>query len=410
MTDCARNISYDNAADNVSTTPMSDMNFGVNGGVFDNSDTPVALLAGGGTAGHVNPLLATAKQLRQRGWLVHILGTSQGLESDLVPRAGFELHTIDKVAMPRRFTRELITVPMRLFRSVNQVRELIRRLHVDVVVGFGGYVSTPAYVAAHREKIPLVIHEQNARPGLANRLGARWAQHVALTFSSTDLTARHGQTSVIGLPLRDDIEQLARHRISDSHSTRVRAARFFDLHPQRPILLVTGGSLGAQQLNEAMVGALKEGIDPSTQIIHLTGKGKDVEVRKAGASMPNYRVFDYLNEMDKALACADLVVCRSGAGTVSELCALAIPAVYVPLPHGNGEQRYNAADVIEAGGAFLINNDAMDSTAVRKRILPLLEEETKLKKMSEAAARCGNIAAAQALADRVVECKGDRRS
>lgn len=184
------------------------------------------LLAGGGTAGHVNPLLATADALKATNGGAHtqilVLGTQTGLENDLVPAAGYRLAYIPRVPLPRRPSLDLLRLPLRLRQAIKAAERAIDEVQADVVVGFGGYVSTPAYLAARRRGIPIVIHEQNARPGLANRLGARWAKLVALTFASTPLKAGSGQTQVTGLPLRPAIAQLVEERADEERALRRR--------------------------------------------------------------------------------------------------------------------------------------------------------------------------------------------
>lgn len=358
------------------------------------------LLAGGGTAGHVNPLLAAARCLQDKGWQVTIVGTREGKEAELVPAAGFELNTIPRIPLPRRPSLQFFTIPTRMCATVRKIESLIREKKVSVVVGFGGYVSTPAYFAARRAQIPLVIHEQNARPGLANRLGARWAKVVSLTFPSTKLQAKRGKTVCIGLPLRPEIAALAKKRQDPQEQNRARqvALESFDLDPQLPTLLVTGGSLGALSLNQAMQEALEQ-LPENIQVIHLTGKGKDDPVRRAlpAALEPRYRILDYLVDMERALAASDLVVCRSGAGTVAEMTALGLPAIYVPLPIGNGEQRLNAEDAVRSGGAVLIDNSKFDAAFVTEKIIPLLLAPERRAEMVQALPEEG-IDAAEKLA------------
>ena len=284
------------------------------------------VMAGGGTAGHVNPLLATAAQLRESGAEVVVLGTKAGLEADLVPAAGFPLVEIPRVPLPRRPSLAFFTLPSRFSDAVKRCAQALEG--ADVLVGFGGYVSTPAYIAAKRAGVPIVIHEQNARPGLANKVGARNAAVVALTFPSSPLAARSGQTVVTGLPLRSAVADLAERRASaeGAGAARREAAERLGVNPDAPTLLVTGGSLGALHVNESMTGgadALPEG----AQVIHLTGRGKDEPVRKAveaAGLSDRWHVIDYLTTMEDALAVADLVVCRSGAGTVAEMEALGL--------------------------------------------------------------------------------------
>lgn len=353
------------------------------------------LLAGGGTAGHVNPLLATAAALRDPttggdpATELLVLGTRQGLESRLVPEAGYELSYVPRVPLPRRPSLDLLRLPVRLRQAVDAAGRAIEAVGADVVVGFGGFVSTPAYLAARRAGVPVVIHEQNARPGLANRLGARWAAAVALTFASTPLKAATGTTTVTGLPLRPAIGELVAQRGTEEGArvARLTGATALGLDPEATTLLITGGSLGAQHLNEVVAAALGD-LPEGLQVLHLTGKGKDEPVRAAlseavdagrapGDLAGRYHVLDYLTAMEQAYACADGVMCRSGAGTVAELTALGLPALYVPLPIGNGEQRLNAADVVAAGGGRLVADGDLEPCDVAGFATELADDERR---------------------------------
>lgn len=347
----------------------------------NHSTRPVIAFAGGGTAGHVNPLLSTVAALRETGldFDCFVLGTAKGLEKDLVPGAGLELVTIARLPMPRRPSLDLVKLPFRLRSTVRGLSHTFVSRGVSLLVGFGGYVSTPAYLAARAQGIPVVIHEQNARPGLANRLGARWAQAVGLTFPGTPLAARRGRTEVTGLPLRPAIAQLAQHLATPQgrDQARTAAAQFFDLDASRPTVLLTGGSLGAQFLNETLPGVLVE-LEEKPQVIHLTGRGKDAPVRDFVTAVGvegRYRVLDYLDQMHHALALADVVLCRSGAVTVAENSALGIPAIYVPLPHGNGEQALNANSVVQAGGARCVSQDQVDASQMTQLLHQMLDPD-----------------------------------
>ncbi|QAY70634.1 undecaprenyldiphospho-muramoylpentapeptide beta-N-acetylglucosaminyltransferase [Xylanimonas protaetiae] len=371
------------------------------------SDSPVqsVVLAGGGTAGHVNPLLAVADELRARepGAKVLVLGTTTGLEADLVPARGYPLWPVPRVPLPRRPSADLLTLPGKLSAAVKAAEAAIDQIDAQAVVGFGGYVSTPAYLAARRRGVPVVIHEQNARPGLANKLGARWAARVGLTFEGTAL--RGGV--VTGLPLRREIAALVDQRDADAAGTRVAAADALGLDPTRPTLLVTGGSSGALSVNAAVVGAAAELLAAGAQVLHLTGRGKDGPVREALARIDpltdtdRYHVREYLSEMHHALAVADLVVARSGAGTVCELAALGIPAVYVPLPVGNGEQRLNATPLVRAGGGLLVDDADLTPAWVAAHVPALLADTARLAAMAEAARSTGVRDAAARVADLV---------
>lgn len=331
------------------------------------------LLAGGGTAGHVNPLLAVADGLRERDpeASVLVLGTREGLEARLVPQRGYELLVVDKVPFPRRPNLAAMRFPLAWMRAVRQVRRHLREHHVDVVAGFGGYASAPAYVAARREGVPYVVHEANARPGLANMLGARRAAVVGAVFPGTPL--RGAQT--VGMPLRREIVDL------DRAAMRAEAAAFFGLDPARPVLLVFGGSLGARRLNETFAEAWESVVGAGWQLLHAAGERDEI----VDPRHPDYRIVPYLDRMDLALALADLVLSRAGAATVSELSALGLPAVYVPYAVGNGEQALNAAASVAAGAAQLVPDAEFTPARVREQIVPLLSDEDALAAMRSAA-------------------------
>lgn len=373
------------------------------------------VLAGGGSAGHVSPLLATADALRRLDpqTRITVLGTAEGLEARLVPARGYSLTTIPKVPLPRRLNADLARLPLKLRSTVARTLQVLRESRADVVVGMGGYVSTPAYLAARRLGIPIVIHEQNARPGLANRLGARFTRHVTTAFDGSGLP----HATRIGMPLRHEITDLANTPALDRVVARAEARRELGLSPDVLTLLVTGGSLGAQRINEAMAQAMPELPGPAggdnalpVQVLHLTGAGKadavNAAVQQAAAGDPRigrlYQVREYLDRMETAYAAADLVLCRSGANTVCELTCVGLPAVYVPLAVGNGEQRLNAEPVVAAGGGLMIDNSAVDGDAIRDQVLPLLRDPLRLAQMGEAAVAFGTRDADTRLAELVV--------
>jgi len=363
------------------------------------------LLAGGGTAGHVAPLLALADCLRRRDerTAVLALGTAEGLEARLVPERGYELATVPRVPMPRRPSADLARLPGRLRGAVRAAEEAIDAVGADVVVGFGGYVATPAYLAARRRGVPVVLHEQNRRPGLANRLGARWARSVAVTFPDTPLP----RAVRVGLPMRREVTAL------DRAALREQARAHFGLRPDLTTLLVYGGSLGAQRLNETFGAAAADLAAAGVQVLHGCGTGKSVE-RAVAAGAPQgqdavpYEVREYLDRMDLAYAAADLVVGRAGAGTVCELTAVGLPAVYVPLPIGNGEQRLNAEPVVAAGGGLLVADAACTPQWVGEQLLPLLGDDARRDEMASRAADFGVRDGDERLADLVLQAAGDR--
>lgn len=357
------------------------------------------VLAGGGTAGHVSPLLALADCLRRRDPDVRItaLGTAAGLEAQLVPARGYPLEVVPKVAFPRRVNAAALAFPRGLAGAVRTAGEVLERADAQVVVGFGGYVCPPAYLAARRRGIPIVIHEGNARAGLANRLGARFTRYVATTFSLTKLP----HARLLGMPLRREITTLDRAALRDE------ALAHYGLRGDLPTLLVTGGSLGAQRLNEAFAAAAGDLRAAGVQVLHLTGAGKAFDPGPGGdpgsTQAAAYVVREYADRMELAYAAADLVVCRAGANTVCELTALGLPAIYSPLPIGNGEQRLNITDVLAAGGGLEVPNELLDAGWVRDQVIPLLGDGSRLRAMADAAAQVGQRDADERLADLVAE-------
>lgn len=358
------------------------------------------LLAGGGTAGHVAPLLALADCLLRRDPAnrVTALGTAEGLEARLVPEAGLPLAVVPRVPFPRRPGADLGRLPGRLRAAVAAARSAIVDSGADVVVGFGGYVSTPAYLAARRLGVPIVVHEANSRPGLANRVGARLTPYVATTFPGTPLRG----ATVLGLPLRRQITTL------DRAALRAEGLAHFGLVPGRPTLFVTGGSLGAQRLNTTFGAVSGDLRSAGVQVVHLSGRGKEVDAAGPEAGDGAYVVAEYLDRMDLAYAVADLVACRAGASTVSEVTALGLPAAYVPLPIGNGEQRLNAQPVVDAGGGLVVDDAACTPDWVRSTLLPLLLDPRRLAEMGRAAAAFGIRDGDERLADLVETAAASR--
>ena len=328
------------------------------------------LLAGGGTAGHVLPLLAVADKLRERepDAVVRVLGTAEGLEQRLVPDRGYELLVIDKLPFPRRPGAAALRFPGRFRPLIDRISGMIDDHQIDIVVGFGGYVSAPAYLAARRRRIPLVVHEANSKPGIANRLGSMLTPFVGVAFRDTRLRSAR----FVGMPLRREIEKL------DRRARRADATESLGLDARRPTLLVTGGSLGARHLNETIATSAALLIGAGWNVVHITGTRSTV----AYPDLPGYVVLPYLDRMELAFAAADLVVARAGSSTVSELTALGLPAVYVPLAIGNGEQTRNARDAAVARAAVVVANADFTPDWVAGALLRLMRDRAELAAMS----------------------------
>ncbi len=341
------------------------------------------LLAGGGTAGHTSPLLATADALRRADPDTEItcLGTVRGLETRVVPAAGYPLELIPPVPLPRKPSVDLLKVPARLRGAVKATLAIVDRIEPDVIVGYGGYVSMPAYLAARRRRLPLVVHEQNALPGLANKAGARVATRVAVSFPDTRLP----RAEYVGLPIRTLISRLDPETRA---AERTEAREAFGLDIDRPTLLVTGGSQGARNLNNAVSGAARALAEAGVQVLHVVGPKGEVDqaaVEARDTDVP-YVVETFVERMDLAYAAADLVVCRAGASSVTEAAAVGLPAIFVPLPIGNGEQALNARPVVDAGGGLLIDDADLTSDWVADRVPALATDPHRLSEMGAAAA------------------------
>ena len=338
------------------------------------------VLAGGGTAGHIEPALALADALRRAEPRIRItcLGTERGLETRLVPLRGYELELIPAVPLPRRLTPALLSVPGRLAGAVRAAADVLEHARARVLVGFGGYVATPAYLAARRHHVQIVVHDANVRPGLANRLGARFTRHVFTAHPSTKLP----HATCIGIPLRREIAGLDRLALGD------KAREHFGLRPDLPVLLVTGGSQGARSLNFAVLDAADLIRAAGIQVLHILGPRSGIDVRMPAAGPP-YITLPYVDRMDLAYAAADFALCRSGAMTCAELTAVGLPAAYVPLPHGNGEQRLNALPIERAGGGLIVDDAALTPEWIRDVLVPVLLDPGLVAAMSEAASEMG---------------------
>lgn len=355
------------------------------------------VVAGGGTAGHIEPALAVAEALQQRhGATVTALGTTRGLERDLVPARGFDLKYIDPVPVPRRPGMDLLKLPWRVVTAVRQARGILREVGADVVVGFGGYVAAPAYLAARSLNIPFLVHEANARAGMANKLGVRLG---GTGFNAVADSGMPGE--VIGIPVRADL------RTGDTGDTAAAAERGreqWGLDPTRKTVLVTGGSQGAVSLNKAVAGAVDTLTDAAGfQVLHAYGKRNS-----APAGHEHYVALPYIEDMAAAYAVADLIVCRSGAMTVAEVTASGLPAVYVPLPHGNGEQALNATAVVEAGAARLVDDAELTPDRLVTEVTEVLGDDDRLARMQAAARGHAAGDAAGTLADAVAAAAGNR--
>ncbi len=359
------------------------------------------LLAGGGTAGHVNPLLALADKISELepDSKIFALGTVEGLESRLVPERGYQLLTVDRLPFPRRLNAATFRFPLRYRAMVAKVSGYLKENRIDVVVGFGGYASAPAYSAAKALSIPVIIHEANALPGLANRWAARTASGVGVAFKNTKLP----RATFVGMPLRPEVAKLAE---GISMADRVAARAHFGLDESTTTLLVTGGSLGAKRLNETIDAARVLLKNAGIQVLHITGERSELDP----VETQDYVRVKYCDRMDLAITAADFAVCRAGSATVSEFAAVGLPAVYVPYPVGNGEQRFNVADLLAASGGLMCLDADFTLEYVQDNLIPLVSNSRKRNQMATAAKTVGVKDGAQRLLNLVHSVLGPSKN
>jgi UDP-N-acetylglucosamine--N-acetylmuramyl-(pentapeptide) pyrophosphoryl-undecaprenol N-acetylglucosamine transferase len=320
------------------------------------------------------------------------------LENEIIPAAGYDLRNVPAYQLPRSVSLDLIKTPPRMYRAMRATQAILDDVQAEVIVGFGGYVAVPAYLAAWRRQTPIVIHEVNVPPGVANKLGMRLGGQVAVGFPGQPAASPAlAAARVVGVPLRTSISTLERAAL------REEARRHFGLDPDRPTLFVFGASQGARQINLAMEGAAKAITSAGFQVLHIVGARQDEPVEiPTGLDAP-YVTVDFLKEMELGYAAADLILCRGGAMTCAEVAAVGLPAIYVPLPYGNGEQRRNALPIVEAGGGVLIDNSDCTPEWVEGNIIPLLADPARLATMGAAAAGYGRRDGDEALRSYVLE-------
>lgn len=325
------------------------------------------------------------------------LGTVKGLDTTLIPARGYPLELVPPVPLPRRLGGELLRTPGRVREAVAAASAVLERVRAEVVVGFGGYVAVPAYLAARRLSLPIVVHEANAKPGLANRGAARMTTHVFTAARA----ARLPHATVIGIPLRPAISQV------DRRALRAEARERFGLRPGLPTLLVFGGSQGARSINNAASHAAAGLRTAGVQVLHVIGPRNDLVV----ASDPDvpYVVVPYVEQMQYAYAAADFALCRCGAMTCAELAAVGLPAAYVPYPVGNGEQRFNAMPTVDAGGGLLVDDAELSPTWVLAEVVNRITDPITMERMSTAAAHTGSRDADVVLARRVLDVAAEHR-
>lgn len=349
------------------------------------------LVMAGGTGGHVFPGLAVAHQLMEQGWQVRWLGTADRMEADLVPKHGIEIYFIQISGLRGKGWRAQLGAPLRIWRAIRQARQIMRDYQPDVVLGMGGYVSGPGGVAAWLQGIPVVLHEQNAIAGLTNRWLSRIAAKVLQAFPGA-----FAKAPVVGNPVRQDVLALP----EPSQRMKDRSG------PLR--VLVVGGSQGARVLNRTLP-AVAAALGDQITLWHQVGKGALPEVEQAyqAAGATGHKITEFIDDMADAYQWADVVICRSGALTVSELAAAGVPAIFVPFQHKDRQQYLNGLTLEKAGAAYIIEQDQL--TAERLEAQLLLLNRPQLLAMAQHA-RAAAIPDATDRVAAVIQALADKRT
>ncbi|MDX2564433.1 UDP-N-acetylglucosamine--N-acetylmuramyl-(pentapeptide) pyrophosphoryl-undecaprenol N-acetylglucosamine transferase [Streptomyces sp. TX20-6-3] len=371
--------------------------------------TPLSVVIGaGGTGGHIYPGLALAEALRRADpeTVISFIGTERGLETTLIPAAGYRLHTVDMIPFDPALGAKRFLLPAALLRSGAQARQVLRTQKAHIVVGLGGYPSAPAIVGAKMAGLPSVIHESNAVPGRANQFAARLTPHLTVAFDGSRAHLSGGERAqTVGMPIAASLAAL------DRPALREEARRAFAIPQGARVVLFNGGSLGAARLTAAAVGLATRW--QGRRDVHLlikTGPAALAQTRRelieAGVG-PVAQAVPYLDRMDLAYAVADLVVCRAGSATIAELATTGVPAVLVPYPHAPGDhQTHNARVLSDAGAAHLLPDAETTSSRLAELIDPLLAHPSRLAVMGRAADPGNHARAADLLAKTVIRLAG----
>lgn len=360
---------------------------------------PTLLVMAGGTGGHIFPGLAVAQKLKSEGWTIHWLGTADRMEADIVPAHGFEISFITISGLRNKNIMAWLKLPFKLINSLLQALSVIRKIKPDVVLGMGGYASAPGGLAAWLMRKPLVVHEQNAAAGLTNRLLARIATKVCCAFPNAFNSSVSAQ--VVGNPLRASIGE---RTIENDNGEEVAKTSHN--------ILVIGGSLGAQVLNEIVPKSFAQLVKITREsdntlpfsLWHQTGKDKQKAVIDAYSQQhlaeDQVRVTEFIDDIASAYQWADVVICRAGALTVSELAMAEKPAIFVPLPHAvDDHQTKNAQYLVSRGAAVLIKQNDLTSDLLAKQLSELFSEPKILKQMAQSAFAAADAEATNKVAD-----------
>ncbi len=344
------------------------------------------LIAGGGTAGHINPGIAIAKYIKEKQPDAEIIfvGTERGLEKRLVPREGFELKFIKVRGFRRKLSFDTLVALKELLDGISQAGAVIKEFKPDIVIGTGGYVCGPVLFVAARKKIPTLVHEQNAFPGITNRILSRFVDTVAISFKESEKFFSAAKKLVLtGNPIRREMLKIDRKAAREK----------LGIKEHTPVIVAFGGSRGAEKINQALVEMIRDYLkEVDCKVIFATGESQfdKINMQLEGISNKAAEVVPYIYDMASVMASADLVVCRAGAITIGELTALGVPSIMIPSPYVTANhQEHNARALEKQGAAKVILEKDLSGKLVYQEMISLIRDERRLREMAANAKRVG---------------------
>lgn len=364
------------------------------------------IISGGGTGGHINPGIAVARKIMEKHPNAEILfiGTENGLEKKMVPNEGFPIQFITVEGLNKKLSVKTIKSAVKGLKGYGMARRILRDFKPDVVVGTGGYVCGPVVLSAAMKGIPTIIHEQNAIPGVTNKILSRFVSRIAISFHESEKYFPKAKVCYTGNPVKEQILSINRQK----------ARKSWDLDASKPILFAVGGSRGAKNLNMAVAELIPDLVKENIQMIFVTGEvGYDDVIQKLKERGMNQEelkrrgicIMPFLYQMENALGACDLIISRAGATTLSEITAAGIPALLIPSPFvANNHQEYNALVLEENGAAILIKESQLKEGILKEQVSIILKNEETRQRMSTAAKKLATVDAADQIYALMMEC------
>lgn len=342
------------------------------------------VIAAAGTGGHINPGIAIANRIKNeyKNAQITFIGTSRGLENDLVPRAGYKLKQIEAYGINRKLNMQNIKNMFKTLRSFKTAKEIMKEIKPDLVIGTGGYICGPTFIAAQKYKIPTILHESNAFPGVSVKLLAKRVNTVLVGFEDAKLRLQNAKRVVVtGTPAK-----LKKINLTDIQKSEIK--KQFDIKNDLPIVLIFGGSQGAKSINDTVIKIIKEKLNKKYQIIWAVGQKQYDKVKESlkNIQLENTRIVPYIYNMEEVMNLADLIIARSGAMTITEIAIVGKPAIFIPFPFATeNHQEYNAKVLANVGAAKIILDKDLNEEVLNKSILEIIQDKQKMQQMGKKA-------------------------